>query len=426
MAPVTHAVAAGKETGTDVAQESYDILILDGVAKQALTSTRSLGEAGIRVAVGESVGQYLLGLRPVGFSSRYCARAVELPDYVTDPDAYVSAILDFVRDHNVKVVLPTGDSNNILLPPHREQFSELGCKLAIASDEALTIANDKKLTLEFAEKLGIDFPSSIPVTDVADLREAADQFGYPFVLKPTISWTGDVAERSFPVQVKNETEALATIKQYLASGCEVLAQQWACGRREGITLLIDKGEVLAVCGAIAHRTYPVLGGVSVARESMAVPAELLNASVRLVTAIGLDGPCEVEWRRDAQGRPLLMEINARLSGALENAIKSGVDLPLMVWQWATGQPVQPVLSHKTGVRTRWLRGDMMWVRDNGSRIRQSDSVPLPRAIGTFLWEFVRTPHIDYINRRDMRPAVVEFKETIALLVNKFRGGNGPQ
>ena len=89
------------------------------------------------------------------------------------------------------------------------------------------------------------------------------------------------------------------------------------------------------------------------RESIEVPAEILDAAERLALAMGMEGPCEVEFRRDASGRPLLMEINPRLAGTLENAIRSGVDFPLMIWQWATGQPVQPVRAYRTGVRTRW-------------------------------------------------------------------------
>ncbi len=61
--------------------------------------------------------------------------------------------------------------------------------------------------------------------------------------------------------------------------------------------------------------------------------------MRLVKAIGLDGLCEVEFRRDLSNHPYLMEINARLAGTIENAVRAGVDFPLLLWQWATGQPV---------------------------------------------------------------------------------------
>jgi predicted ATP-grasp superfamily ATP-dependent carboligase len=395
--------------------DQYDILILDATHKHSLTSARSLARAGLSVALGESVGQYRPHREPPSFHSRYCARALVLPDYVDEPAAYVDAVLAFVRGHRVRVVLPVGDANITLLAPRRERFAELGCMLAVASDAALEIANDKIRTLEVASKLDIAYPKSVQVNGVEDLRAAEAQFGYPFVLKPTVSWTGAVADRMVPLEVINEAEATVAIARFLASGCEVLAQQLATGRREGVSLFIVNGEVVAFCGCLAHRTTPPLGGVSAMRESIPVPGELLNAAVSLATTIGVEGPSEVEFRRDASGRPLLMEINARLAGTLENAIHSGVDFPLMIWQWGTGQPIEPVTSYRTGVRTRWLAGDLRWLWDSVMQAGRPDSVSPVRGLWTFTSEFFRTRHYDFVDKRDMRPALAEIGDTAAII-----------
>jgi predicted ATP-grasp superfamily ATP-dependent carboligase len=346
-----------------------------------------------------------------------------LPEYVSEPDAYVDAVIAFVRDHGVRVVLPVGDANIRLLTPRREAFAELGCHLAVASDAALEIANDKTRTLEVAAKLDIDYPKSVQVHGVEDLRAAEAQFGYPFVLKPTVSWTGTTASRIVPIEVINEAEAVAATDRFLATGGEVLAQQLATGRREGVSLFIVNGEVLAFCGCIAHRTTPPLGGVSAMRESFAVPEELLSAAVSLATTIGVEGPSEVEFRRDANGNPLLMEINARLAGTLENAIHSGVDFPLMIWQWGTGQPIEPVKSYRTGVRTRWLAGDLRWLWDGVMQAGRPDTVSLPRGLWTFTSEFFRTRHYDFVDMRDMRPAVAELWDTAGIIRKQWDSRN---
>lgn len=392
-----------------------DILILDAMNKQSLASARCLGRTRLRVALGESAGQYRPGTPPPSFASRYCSRSVTLPDYITDPASYVAGVVSFARDHRVKVVLPTGDESIAALAPHRERFAELGCVLAVASDAALEIASDKGRTLEVAAKLGIDYPRSVEVAGVAELRRAEAEFGYPFVVKPTMSWTGKTGVRVAPVEVINEAEALDATIRFLATGSGVLAQQLASGRREGVSLLIADGEVLAHCGHIAHRTAPPLGGASVMRESFEVPAEVLDAAVRLALAMGMEGPCEVEFRRDASGRPLLMEVNPRLAGTLENAIRSGVDFPLMIWQWATGQPVQPVQAYRAGVRTRWLRGDLRWLVENQQRTGRPDSVPAVHAVWTFMSEFARTRYYDYFDRDDMRPGLAEMRNTAAAI-----------
>jgi predicted ATP-grasp superfamily ATP-dependent carboligase len=399
--------------------ETYDVLILDATNKQSLAAVRSLGRAGLCVALGESAGQYRPHLPP-SFRSRYCSRTVTLANYLDDPAAYVAAILAFVREHGVRVVLPTGDASIAALAPCRDRFEELGCVLAVAPDAALEIANDKSRTLEIAAKLGIAYPASVRVTGINDLRAAEAKFRYPFVLKPTISWTGTGEDRVVPVEVINEGEALDAANRFLGTGAGVLAQQWACGRREGVTLFTADGQVVASCGHVAHRTSPPLGGASVMRESIAVPWEILDASVRLVKAIGLEGVCEVEYRRDASGRPLLMEVNARLAGTLENAVKSGVDFPLMIWQQATGQLVRPVQSYRTGVRTRWLHGDLRWLRENRERTGRPDSVSGARAAWAFTAEFARTRNYDYFDRGDLGPGLAELRNTVQVLGKTWR------
>jgi predicted ATP-grasp superfamily ATP-dependent carboligase len=174
--------------------------------------------------------------------------------------------------------------------------------------------------------------------------------------------------------------------------------------------------VLAHCGHVAHRTSPPMGGVSVMRESIAVSEEILDAAVRLAKAIGLEGPCEVEFRRNAAGQPLLMEINPRLAGTLENAVRSGVDFPMMIWQWASGQSVSRVESYRTGVRTRWLHGDLRWLYENLERNGRPDTVPRPKGFWLFASEFARTRHYDYIDFRDPGPAISELQG----IVRSFR------
>ena len=257
------------------------------------------------------------------------------------------------------------------------------------------------------------------IGSIDDLPAVIDAFGFPFVLKPTVSFPRDSSIRLQAGEVVNEAEAVSVIQTYLSAGSGVLAQQWASGRREGVTLFIAEGDVRAACAHVAHRTSPALGGASVLRESLPIAEEIYGPAVSLVTEIGLQGVCEVEFRRDAAGRPLLMEVNARLAGTIENAVRSGVDFPLMIWQWAAGLPVERVSSYKTGVRTRWLHGDMRWLRDNQRRAGRPDSVSRARAVSLFATEFLRTRHLDCLDRHDLGPVMAELRTT-ARAVGKSR------
>ena len=165
------------------------------------------------------------------------------------------------------------------------------------------------------------------------------------------------------------------------------------------------------------------------RESIPMPADLHGAALSLVDAIGLDGYAEVEFRRDDQGRPLLMEVNPRVSGSLELAVRSGVDFPLMLWQWACGDRVERSKGYRTGVRLRWLTGDGRWLLETLRRPGRPDSMPPGQALTTFAAEFVRGTSYDLWDRHDIGPAVAEVQRVVARLGTKLakrRNGNHPR
>lgn len=397
---------------TDGDNEHYDVLILDASMKQSLASVRSLGKAGLRVAAGESVAQFSPALPLPTFRSRYCRHTLVLPSLITNAPAFAAEVIKFVRDHSPSVVLPTGDVTIGVLRPYRKQLAELGCFLALASDAALAVANDKAQTLAVARELGIAQPASIRVDSLGDLDVAIAELGFPFVLKPMVSWTGKANDRLIPVDVMNRAEAAEFTKETLCAGSGLLAQEWAPGRREGVTLFIANDEVVAGCGHIAYRTTPPLGGASVVRESIKVHDDTMDAAVRLVKAIGLQGVCEVEFRRDAKDYPLLMEVNARLAGTIENAVRSGIDFPLMIWQWAIGLDVEPVATYRSGVRTRWLHGDLRWLSQNWSRAGRPDSVSRFRSVYIIISEFFTTFRYDYFDASDLAPFWAEVRYTM--------------
>lgn len=399
---------------------SYDVLVLDAATKQSLASARSLGRAGLRVAVAECFAECNPSLPVLAFRSRYSARNLVLPSFAADAAAFSADVIDFVRAHSTRMVLPAMDGTIAAVMPLREQLAAVGCVLALPSDSVLDIANDKDRTLEVARALGIEYPRTMRIDSMDDVPAVLAAFDFPVVLKPTTSWASQSAIRLQPVDVVDQGEAVDAIGVFLRAGVSVLAQQWASGRREGVTMFIVDDDVLACCAHVAHRTTPALGGVSVMRESVPIPPDIYAAAARLVKAIGLQGACEVEFRRDADGRPLLMEINPRLAGTIENSVRSGVDLPLMIWRWATGQPVSRVEGYKIGVRTRWLRGDMQWFRANFRRVGRPDSVSRKSALWIFGTEFLRTLHYDCLDRHDLGPILAEWGHTIADIRRSLR------
>jgi predicted ATP-grasp superfamily ATP-dependent carboligase len=240
------------------------------------------------------------------------------------------------------------------------------------------------------------------------------EIGYPAVIKPQLSWLRDSGgERLLSSAVLNEQEALKAVAMAQGAGTHALVQQLLRGRREGISLFRVGGKVVGAHAHASLRTTPMLGGACAVRESVPMPSDSKAAAVSLVDAIDLEGYSHVEFRRDTEGRPLLMEVNARLSGSIELASRSGVDFPLMLWQWATGAPVQECVEYRIGVRLRWLAGDGRWLLETLRGPDRPDGMPAGRAIATFARDFARRSAYDFVDRSDLLPAAAELGRVLS-------------
>ena len=141
------------------------------------------------------------------------------------------------------------------------------------------------------------------------------------------------------------------------------------------------------------------------RQSIAVPPDIGNQAERLVREIDLDGYSEVEFRRDSAGVPYLMEINPRLSASVEIAVRSGVDFPYLLYQWASGGPIEKVESYRVGGWMRYLKGDLMTTID-ALRQRGRPEITQPvQAVLDFSLSFFTPMSYDYVDWKDPLPAI---------------------
>lgn len=119
----------------------------------------------------------------------------------------------------------------------------------------------------------------------------------------------------------------------------------------------------------------------------------------------------VEFKVAEDGTPYLMEINTRFWGSLQLAIDAGVDFPYLLYQLACGEKPEPVVRYKSGIRLRWLLGDLdslyLTLRD-----RQYSTAVKLKALLRFLTPSpFKTRH--EVNRwSDLGPAWYEVKQYI--------------
>lgn len=257
----------------------------------------------------------------------------------------------------------------------------------VASEGAVQIANSKKMTGDVALSIGVRIPQSlelpllsldVPVEGSLDaLADSCREFIVQnkiddWVLKPSVS------KGSVGIQYGSGSVSTSLLKDYFQRLSEIatLDRTAVCLLQErvpsqgdaiGVSLLFDaKGELVAISSHRRIHEYPLTGGPSTLRESIAAPHEE-RESIRLLKALEWRGVAMVEWKRNPKtGESILLEVNGRFWGSLELAVRAGVDFPkLYVEKCLEGashseRASQPVFRNRVGVKCRWLLpGDIL-------------------------------------------------------------------
>src|SRR6266852_1489432 len=375
----------------------YDALVLDAQLRQSLVTVRSLGSRGLRVAaLGPSAAPT--------FSSRWCKQAFVCPVNETT-EGYLPYLEQLLNRIDARVLITTSDATIALIRRHRERL-ERRVRIALAKEPALGIAINKDQTLAIAKRLGVGIPRAVIVAAVSEVAAALHEIGLPAVVKPVESWTwdGQHGARIVSQLVTTPEEARWAVEELTRFGGTTLLQEFLSGRRESLSFLYAQGEVYARFAFWGKRTYPPLGGIYAFRQAIAFPPDTGEQAERLVREIGLEGYSQVEFRRDAVGKPYLMEINPRLNMAIAHAVSAGVDFPYLLYQWASGEQLERVKSYRTGGWMRYLSGD---IKTTAAAVRQRGrpGVPSPaKAIFGFCLTFFIPMKYDYIDWKDLHPA----------------------
>lgn len=402
--PVYYTEAMGKEARVDV-------LLLDAETRQTLACMRSYARSGLEVGAVACASEAWWA---PSFRSRWCALSAEAPDFARNSDAYVDALLALLDRYPALMMLPAHDGSIEALRGRRAEI-ERRVALPLASEAALAIAVSKARTLKLATELGIAVPRSIPVTDLSDVPEIMKEVGFPAVVKPDQSWVerAGVGKRMTSSTARTVDEAKERLEELFAVGGRAVVQQWLPGRREAVSLFYARDRFWTRFAQVSYREFPVMGGASVMCESIPLLPEIVAPSECLVRAIDLEGCSMVEFRRDHEGRPVLMEVNPRMAGSVALAISAGVNFPQLTYAWAMGEPLQEVPTYRIGRRLRWLAGDIWNLKITFDYQGHPDVPPRGRALATFLSDFVRHPGaFNLTEAGDFKPVLAELRKTV--------------
>lgn len=330
------------------------VLVTDGNERSSLAAVRALAEAGYRVMTCSSREHSLTG------HSRFSRRSWTVSDPLTRPERYVGDLAEIVQREDVDVVLPMTEPSLLALLPQRDQLAP--AILPFAGYEKLEMLLNKEEVIRRAPAHGIAVPRQVIVAEPGTATSASvADLQFPVVLKPSRS-VGRSDDGRTNVGVTHVLEASqfeSVVSSQPPAAFPLLVQERISGPGIGIFLLLGRDGLIARFAHRRIREKPPSGGVSVLRESIQPDEALFNKARSLLEDFGWEGVAMVEFKVDEKsGQPYLMEVNPRLWGSLQLAIDAGVDFPTLLMQSALGETVSRQLEYASGVRTRWLWGEV--------------------------------------------------------------------
>jgi predicted ATP-grasp superfamily ATP-dependent carboligase len=329
------------------------VVVLDGGERAALAVVRSLGQAGYPIHVGACSRRSLAG------GSRFALTETALPDALATPGDFVESTAALLARTGATVLLPVAEPSALAVLEQRARFG--GTVIPLPDVSTFRRICDKVEVLRTAEAIGIATPARHTVADRKGLMQALDGIRFPVVLKParSVSEEGRTRRKLTVTYALTRSELEGALAQLGRGSFPLMLQERIEGPGVGIFLLRWGGRTRA---AFAHRRIrekPPSGGVSVYRESIPLPGDLLARTEELLARFDWEGVAMVEYKVDQRsGTPFLMEINGRFWGSLQLAIDAGVDFPRLLLACALGQCEPEVREYQSHVRSRWWWGDV--------------------------------------------------------------------
>jgi D-aspartate ligase len=327
------------------ASERSPAVVIEVGWVNGLGAIRSLGRAGVPVIAVDH--------RPwaLGFRSRYAKRFLD-PDPLEDEAGFVEALVEL--GDAVGQPMP-------LFPTHDEHLNALARNLEHLGDRfrypfpswsVIEPLQSKRRQLEAAEAIGLSVPQTLHPRSAAEARAAAEEMGYPVLVKPS---DNVVFKRIYRRQAFFCSDGAELDRAYgLAEPYEPMVQEFIPGGDDCLwtfgTYIAADGEVLAqFSGRKLRQTRRNMGS---ARIGEAVwDDEVVDAGVAILRELAFYGIAQVEWKRDPRdGRLKLIEVNPRLWQWHELSALSGANIATTAYEDLLGLRPRAVRSNGDGRR----------------------------------------------------------------------------
>ena len=223
-------------------------------------------------------------------------------------DNYVDEIINVCKREDIRIVIPTIDTDLLILSEERERIeSESGAVVLISSTDVISICRDKINTQKFLEENGFKIPKMYSEEELD-----SGELEFPLFIKPK---SGSSSINTFKV---NNIEELATYRSLIK---EPIVQDFMEGKEFTVDVFLDfDGNLITVVPRLRIATRS--GEIS--KGKIIKDREIIEDIKRLVEVLKPIGHITVQLMKTNKGIEYI-EINPRFGGGAPMSIQSGAD-----------------------------------------------------------------------------------------------------
>jgi carbamoyl-phosphate synthase large subunit len=281
----------------------------------------------------------------------YAADVRALVPAVSDP-GYIPTLLELVREHGLRAVLPLTDLDQRILSEQREAFAEAGATVVASGPEVCDRCADKHAAARFFDANGIPSPRTWLPEDLPPY----DELRFPVLVK---------SRRGFGSRDIYRCKDVQELEFFLGyTPVPSMVQEVCVGEEFSIDVLSDLGG--RCLSSIPRSMIESKGGESIKGSTLDDP-ELVAFGAQVAEALPIRGPATIQCFRTASGRHEVTDVNPRFGGAFPLPLAAGGAYPSLVLALARGERIEPRLgAYRAGVvMTRYLSHVALVERSGG-------------------------------------------------------------
>ena len=295
---------------------------------------------------------------------------------VGDP-SYIDCLLEICKKEHVDVLLPGISDELLLLCKRKSEFEAIGTKVSVSNEYSIDVCTNKRKFYDFLKESGIKTPKYRRVTTINEFDTAIKELGYPdksVCIKAVVSSgsrgvriidasrsRADILFGEKPNSLFTTYEDLRSILTEIDSFPEMMAMEYIPGREYSIDLVADKGKILYICGRnsdVVNASIPMEGTLCKDDEAYSLCEEI-------VALLNLDGNADFDFKYDAEGHAVLMEINPRQAATMAVFRAGGLNLLYMRVKQLLNEEL-PICEIKYGTRFKRRYGELYSSADGKS------------------------------------------------------------